>query len=198
MFEQGRQYANRTGRYTVVEIGKPKMTVQYEDGAIAELNMGIQNRIWENILVEEEVRHTRSGRVGKRRGLLVNKFFVRTVGVNEVEGLFMKGWKEQASAADIVSKHIARGDRLIYFAIEGQRFFTVATITSDVNVASAKTLDDDQDGGPVVVFSVDIDAQALALEKGVALNSIEFESQSDIKTLLNQQGSYVSITEDEF
>jgi hypothetical protein len=197
MFEEGRQYANRNGRYTVLSVSDRTMKVQYEDGTEADLNIGIQIRIWENILAEEEVRHRRSSRAAKRGGLLANNFFVRAVRANDIESLFVKGWKETATAADIVSKQIARSDRLIYFAIEEQKFFTVATITSEVNVAGG-IVDKDDNGEPVINFSVDIDAQASDLEKAVSLSSVEFESQSDIVSLLNQPGNFVPITEDEF
>ena len=55
MFEVGGEYANRNGKYKVLEINDPKMTVEYEDGTTAELRMNIQERIWENIQAEKEI-----------------------------------------------------------------------------------------------------------------------------------------------
>ena len=56
MFEVNQSYANRKGKYTVLEVNPPKMRVRYEDGTEAELNVEIQTRIWENIQSEEEAR----------------------------------------------------------------------------------------------------------------------------------------------
>jgi len=55
-FEVGKQYRNRRGGYTVLELRGPKMFVQYADGQTGELTMEQQAQIYFNILVEDKVR----------------------------------------------------------------------------------------------------------------------------------------------
>ena len=54
MFEIGGKYENRNGKYEVIEIDGDRMTVKYEDGSENSLKMNIQERIWLNIVAEEE------------------------------------------------------------------------------------------------------------------------------------------------
>jgi hypothetical protein len=55
-FEVGKQYRNRRGLYTVLELKPPKMTVRYEDGTTGELTIEQQSNIVRNMLLEEQVR----------------------------------------------------------------------------------------------------------------------------------------------
>ncbi len=55
-FEVGKQYRNRRGSYTVLELRGPKMFVQYTDGQTGELTIEQQAQIYFNILVEEKAR----------------------------------------------------------------------------------------------------------------------------------------------
>jgi hypothetical protein len=50
----------------------------------------------------------------------------------------------------------------------------------------------------VLLFTMDIDAQAMNMENAVTLDSVEFESQTNIKKRLNDVDDYVPISEDEF
>ncbi len=67
MFEVNGSYANRKGRYTVLEVNPPRMLVRYEDGSEAELNMDIQERIWQNIAAEIEARESSRAAREERR-----------------------------------------------------------------------------------------------------------------------------------
>ena len=79
MFEEDSNYANRIGRYTVLEINDPKMMVRYEDGNTAELNINIQYRIWENIVADEVVANNKANQSKKRKSSQGTQFFVRPV-----------------------------------------------------------------------------------------------------------------------
>ena len=68
LFEVNGKYANRIGQYTVLSIGPSKMKVRYDDGTETELSIGIQERIWENIVAEREAAST--SRAYQRKGLL--------------------------------------------------------------------------------------------------------------------------------
>ncbi len=60
MFEVNGEYANRKGKYTVLAIDGPIMSVRYEDGTHADLKINIQQRIWENIVAEQELASSKS------------------------------------------------------------------------------------------------------------------------------------------
>jgi hypothetical protein len=199
-FETGQQYANRKGRYTVVQLNGPKMTVEYEDGSQAELNIAIQHRIWENIVAEEELRNSRAKRASERKaGKIIYQFFIRPANSLKAEELSVKGWKEHIRVHQAPEVKLALGDRLIYYSIENQVFFAVATVTGEPAEPTRRDNPPDSHAdNPVLLFPLDIDAQALNMENAVTVDSVEFESQSNIKKLLGNSEEYVPITEDEF
>jgi len=199
-FKEGKQYANRKGNYTVLEVSEPKMTVQYEDGSTAELNIAIQYRIWENIVAEEELRSSRARqRSAKHAKASTTQYFVRPANSLKAEELSVKGWKEHVRESQASAVKIALGDRLIYFSIENQAFFAVATVTGGPAEPTRRDHPPDSHADdPVLLFPLDIDAQALNLENAVPIDGVEFESQPNIKKRLGDVDDYVPITEDEF
>lgn len=199
MFELGGKYANRIGNYEVLEINEPKMLVKYDDGTTAELNMNIQYRIWENIVAEEEIKISRTQRRKSAGGAGSTRFFIRPVNSLVAEQLTERSWKEHTLISDLPAIKLNLGDRLIYFSIESQVFFAVATITGQPAPPSKKDkLPEKHSEESVLLFPLDIDAQAAKLEQAVTLDEIEFESQPKIKMLVLQEGTYIEITEDEF
>ena len=199
-FEVGEKYANRKGTYTVLELNEPKMTVQYEDGTTSELNIAIQHRIWENIDAEEAmVRSSKAARASRRRKGKRTQFFIRPSNSLKTEGLSVKGWKEDVTVRQASKVRIALGDRLIYFSLENQTFFAVTTVTGVPSEPTRRDHPPDSHAeDPVLLFPLDIDAQALNLAKAVSIDGMEFESQPNIRKLLGKVGGYVPITEDEF
>ncbi len=103
----------------------------------------------------------------------------------------MTGFHE--SAADMKT-----GDRIIYFAIENQVFFAVATLTGDVYELTAKDRFYDDQGSHNKYFPIDLDAQTTNLDKAVTLDSVELESVSDVKKALSKVGHYTKVNEDDF
>lgn len=198
-FEVGHQYANRKGAYIVLELNGPKMTVEYEDGTTAELNIAIQHRIWENIAAEEELRSSRAKRASLRTTAKGNQFFVRPANSLKAEELSVKGWKEHVTVRQAPDVKVALGDRLIYFSIENQMFFAVATVTGEPAEPTRRDQPPDSHAeDPVLLFPLDIDAQALNIENAVSIDGVEFESQPNIKKRLIDTDDFVPITEDEF
>ncbi len=55
-FEVGKQYQNRRGTYTVLELHPPKMHVRYDDGVTADLTIEQQLNIARNIYMEAKAR----------------------------------------------------------------------------------------------------------------------------------------------
>ena len=199
MFEVGGNYANRKGEYTVTEIHDPKMTVEYHDGTTAELNISIQQRIWENILAEKEIKQSRSSRSKGTLGLSATQFFIRPVDSLIADQLAVRGFKEHVLEQDVSKHKISKGDRVIYFAIENQVFFAVVTITGEpAKPTSRDRLTEQQSDASVLLFPLDIDAKAIKVESAVPVDGIEIESQPDILRLLNNDDTYIPITEDEF
>lgn len=199
MFEIGEKYANRKGEYTVLEIHEPKMMVEYQDGTTAELNINIQQRIWENIMAETEIRQSRSSRSKGTLGLSGTQFFIRPVISLITDQLAVRGFKEHVLEKDVSKHKISKGDRLIYFAIENQVFFAVVTITGEpAKPTSRDRLTEQQSDASVYLFPVDIDARATQVETAVPVDGIEIESQPDVQGMLNDDDNYIPITEDEF
>ncbi len=195
MFEVNGVYENRKGKYTVLEIYPPKMRVRYEDGTIAELNIAVQERIWENILAEKEAA---SAARNLRRSTPGNNHFIKSVTIQSEEELTFPGWPERVLLIpqEWISK-IKIGDRVILYDTETQTFFGVATITSLPFKANPKDyffpIED-----PVDYFvSIDIDAVAQDLDSGVLLTSVELESLTNQAAQSNSDFDYLSFRFDE-
>ena len=132
-------------------------------------------------------------------GILGTKFFIRPVSSLIADQLAVRGFKEHVLEEDVSKLKISKGDRLIYFAIENQDFFAVVTITGEpAKPTSRDRLTEQQTDVSVLLFPVDIDARALKVENAVPVDGIEIESQPDILQLLNNDDTYILITEDEF
>lgn len=198
-FEINGEYANRKGKYVVLDINPPKMTVRYEDGSVAEVNIAIQARIWENILVEREAEAARrSARFG-RGGTSKTQYFIKAVSIPSPTEMTFPGWAERVVlATPEEAEKIQPGDRLIYYAIEMQTFFAVATITSPAFMANPKDYFYTLDAEEAHFFAVDVDAVSLTLEMGASVDSVELESQPNFRKLNLQAESFIPITEDDF
>lgn len=202
MFEVNGEYANRKGKYTVLAIDTPKMQVRYEDGSHAELNMDIQGRIWENILAEREAQEARASRNAEvlLRGAANTRFFVKSVSLPAVDEMTFPGWQERVVMASnpIQASRIRHGDRIIYYAIEADTFFAVATVTGEAFAADPKEFFYTVGGSAVSFFPIDVDVAAFTPDQGIVRDSVELEEYRDFKRLLAQPETFFAISEDDF
>lgn len=196
MFEVNKEYANRRGKYTVLTLNPPRMRVRYTDGEVAELNIGIQARIWENIVVEREAMAARrSARLNSNK----TQFFIKAVSIPSVAEFSFPGWQERVVMVRPMDVDIIQpGDRLIYFGLETQNFIAVATITGPSREANPKDFFYITDAELAHFFPVDYDAAAQRLTGGVTDDSIELESQPNFSKLKLAPESFLKITEDDF
>ncbi len=198
MFEVGGEYINRKGKYKVLEIAGNKMTVKYEDGSTSELNVAIQERIWQNILADRGS-VDRQSKKKQPANVTKSNFYIRTISLATVKDTAISAVQEWLSLIQDSAPTIGQGDRFIFYAIEPACFFAVATTTKPPSKASQKIpkyFDDKE--GKIFSLSLDWDASVAILEEGVDLNSIELESQPDFKKLLTQDGLFLSVSEDDF
>ena len=199
MFEINGTYANRKGKYTVLEINQPKMHVRYEDGSEADLNIERQERIWENIAVEIEAqeakKNTRAG-----RGLSTDQHFIQCISVPDVEELTFPGWPEKVIIVrrpeDVAA--VKKGDRVIIYLIELQIFYAVVTITNDGVTKKPKDYFYNIDEQNALFFSFDIDAEAQSVETAVSIDSVELESYPNLAKMRLEHDAYLKISEDDF
>lgn len=199
MFEVNGIYANRKGKYTVLTVNPPLMNVRYDDGSEAELNMRVQGRIWENIVAEQEEKDAKAAIRLARMGLSQNRFFIKVISIPDIDELMFPGWQEKivlATSKDL--EKVKAGDRIIYFALEPQTFFAVATLTGDANEANPKDYFYTNDLQSAYFFPVDMDAFAILLEHGVRIDSVELESYPHLKSMPIQPESFLEISEDDF
>ncbi|MCB8922799.1 MAG: EVE domain-containing protein [Ardenticatenaceae bacterium] len=198
-FEINGQYINRKGEYTVVDIYPPKMLVKYADGSTAELNMAIQARIWENILVEQEAEAAKRSARSSRSSSSKTQHFIKAINLSSPTEMAFAGWAERVIfATPEQAQKIQQGDRIIYYALETQSFIAVATITSPANTADPKDYFYTTDLEEAYFFPVDVDAAANSPEKGVTDDSVEMESQPNFRKMTLAPESYLQITEDDF
>jgi hypothetical protein len=175
------------------------MTVRYENGETAVLNMNIQGRIWENIQAEIEAKElSRSARAARKAAGSNNDFYIKTVSMLAAEEMTAPDWRDRMTGFHESAADMKTGDRIIYFAIENQVFFAVATLTGDVYELTAKDRFYDDQGSHNKYFPIDLDAQTTNLDKAVTLDSVELESVSDVKKALSKVGHYTKVNEDDF
>lgn len=203
MFEVNGEYANRKGKYRVLEIEGPIMSVRYDDGTHAELNVHIQERIWENIRAEQEDLAAKTSARHRRRatGSISNaSHFIKVVSIPPGEELAFPGWDSRVVMVDTTdeSKQIKKGDRLIFFAQEEEKFFAVATVTSDPFEADPKKYTYVTDEESAGFCQIDIDADTGKLENGVDLDAIELESCPDFGAKAAEPEGFCRISEDDF
>ena len=194
VFEIGQEYANRKGKYRVLEINDPKMTVEYEDGSTADLSITIQQRIWENIVTEQEAQRARSSSKQKKRTSTSTRFYIKPTSMMTVEELSASSKQEGVPASGRWLATIRRGDRLIYFAQESQVFFAVVTITGPAKQPKGRGKKDSN----VLYFPVDVDTYIVDLDKALLASSVELDSQPSFAETLTKSDDYLEITEDEF
>lgn len=194
MFEVNGTYENRNGIYTVVSMSGNKMTVRYQDGSEKTLNMGIQERIWENIVAEREAkkqRHTKSS------GPIVN-CYINTLSIPEDSDLMIPGLKQRVAASH-TNTNLLVGDRLIYYAIEPKLFFAVATTTTKPRKVKAKDyLFGTNPKADIFLYPIDVDAHIIQAKLAIPADSIELESLANHSSVLIEPDKLHSISEDDF
>jgi hypothetical protein len=191
-------YANRKGKYTVLNIDEPFMTVRYTSGEEALLKIPVQARIWENILAEQEAKAaSRSARAARRPGVV---HYIKVVSIPPGEDLTFPGWPERVIMIQdpTLAETIKASYRLIYYAMEAQTFFAVATITGEAFEADPKKYTFTTDIESAIFFPIDVDAEARSLEKGVTIDSVELEGYPNFKKMRMQPEALFKISEDDF
>lgn len=198
MFEVNKVYRNRIGEYTVLSVDGSRMMVRYADGTEAELHVGIQARIWENIVAEQEARAA-SGRL-YRASNKDTTHYIKAVSIPPGDELAFPGWQERVVMAptEDIAKRLKPGDRFIYYAIEAQTFFAVVTITGESFQASPTSYTFTTEAEKAWFFSTDVDASAPDLERGVTVDSVELESYPDFRRLHIEGEHFYRISEDDF
>ncbi|MFT5194852.1 MAG: hypothetical protein ACI85U_001862 [Candidatus Promineifilaceae bacterium] len=198
MFEIGGTYENRNGKYEVIEIEADLMTVKYKDGSEFQLRMGIQERIWLNIVAEQEAANSRS-RKKKTTTSKANHYIKSIKSISE--GLLNPADITTAVTPTSPQKApvITSGDRFIYYSILEKGFFAVATITGDPKKAKASDYADlNFDEKRIHIYPIDIDAHAGNYEKMIYAEGFELESQPDYREKLTEGEMYLLVSEDDF
>lgn len=199
MFEVNGVYSNRIGKYTVLSVNPPKMVVRYEDGSEAELNMRVQGRIWENIVAEQQEKDAKEAIRRARLGTVQNKFYIKVISIPDADELMFPGWQERIiMALGEDPQRVHSGDRIIYYALEPQIFFAVATITGDGKEANPKDFFYTIDQPTAYFYPVDMDAFATLLENGMRSDSVELESYPKFRNMRLTPEMFLEISEDDF
>lgn len=197
MFEVDGTYTNRIGTYRVLSVDPPKMTVRYEDGTVAELNINIQARIWDNIQSEQEARRARGAR--QRVQESSHAFFIKSLSMEVEEDLTLPGWRERVTVVGPSGPNLRAGDRIIYYAVEDKVFFAVATVTGPMMEAVPKGFFySENEVRNLRFYPIDLDEHAYDIHNAVRLDSVELESEPEFRTLLQKPGIYITVSEDDF
>ena len=203
MFEVKGEYANRKGKYTVLSIDGPTMSVRYEDGTHAELKVNIQARIWENIRAEQEESAAKSSARKRKRAAGITStaaHYIKVISIPAGEELAFPGWEARVVMVNTPNQKqpISKGDRLIYYALEEEKFFAVATVTGEPFAADPKKYTYVIDAKKADFCLIDIDTDTGKLDNGVDLVSIELESCPEFGSEKIEPETFCPISEDDF
>lgn len=201
MFEEGGVYANRIGKYTVLAVNPPKMTVRYEDGTEAELRINVQERIWENI--EADFRASELSRMRNKRPAVVGqdtKFYIKVVSISEGEDVAFAGWADKIvmESPHPSDPRLESGDRLLFYILESKMFVGVATITGEPKTADPVNYFYKLEASKMNFFPIDIDAVVAKIEYGAPVDAVELESQPNFRYMNLTPESLIEINEDDF
>lgn len=198
MFEVNNTYANRKGNYVVLSVEPPKMTVRYEDGTTAQLNMNIQARIWENIQSEEEAKQaSREARQRRRKPGI--RFYIKSISLEAEEDLTLPGWRERFTVAHADSPALHVGDRILYYAVEDRVFFALATVTGPESDAVPKGFFySDEEARTLRFYPIELEEHAFDLGNSVRLDQVELESEPNYRRVLQEANHYLEVSEDDF
>jgi hypothetical protein len=201
MFEIDGVYANRIGKYTVIAINQPKMTVRYEDGTEAELRISVQERIWENIEVEFRASELSKNK-NKRRAIVGQdtKFYIKIVSISAGNDIAFAGWAEKVVMESLneTDPKLVSGDRLLYYVSEAKMFVAVATITGESKKAKPTNYFYKLDDAKRDFFPIDVDAVVAKLEFGAPVDSVELETQPNFRRMNLPFESLLEVNEDDF
>jgi hypothetical protein len=195
MFEIGGAYENRIGRYTVLDVDEKTMLVQYEDGSTAELNIAIQERIWENIVVDEEVKTSRGRKKSRETRGSKTRYFIKPFTILSPEDMLTTGQLKKVNTSEASITEIKSGDRLMYYALENKTFFAVSTITGPAKKPKGNSPSSDDEP---YQFPVDVDIYSPSIDKALPISGIELESHPNIENELIRGRDYLEISEDDF
>jgi len=197
MFEVNGVYANRKGEYTVLAINPPKMRVRYADGTEADLKIELQERIWENILLEREA--AKASR-RKKRGKKGTGYYIKVINIPEEDELTFPGWPERVIMGPLpeTGVRLKQNDRIIFYDMESQTFFAVATVNGPGKMAKPHKYFFTAASEEREFFPIDVDTAALKLEHGAPVDTIELESQPNFRNLKLEPESFLPINEDDF
>lgn len=195
MFEIGGSYENRIGKYTVLDVDDNTMLVQYEDGKTAELNIVIQRRIWENIVVEEEIKSSRGRKRSKEPKGSKTRYFIKPFTILSPEDMLTTGQLNKVGTSEASINELKAGDRLIYYALETKVFFSVSTITGPAKKQKSSIASGEDEP---YQFPVDVDIFAPSIDKALQVSGVELESHPNIEKELIRGRDYLEISEDDF
>ncbi|MDX1662374.1 MAG: hypothetical protein R3272_01195 [Candidatus Promineifilaceae bacterium] len=173
------------------------MKVQYDDGSVAELNIAIQKRIWENIRDEEEVRAaTRAARQADARS---THYYIKSLSMETEEEVTVPGFRERITVVEREGPALHAGDRIVYYALEDHVFFAVGTVTGEAQGSVPKGFFyTEEEAQHLRFYPIDLDEQVDTLERALPLESVELESNANYRSLLQRPNSYFEINEDDF
>lgn len=198
MFEVNGTYKNRGGEYTVLAINGPKMDVRFADGTEKTLRMNVQERIWENIVAEQEAAAQKQKKKKSKSSTATGTYYIKTLSISEEADLMIPGLKRRQCIAPL-DKSFKPSDRLIYYAVESKLFFAVVTITAEPKKGKAKDhLFGATMGGKINLYPIDIDAHILTEELAISAEGMELESISNPIEVLTEADMYHIISEDDF
>jgi hypothetical protein len=195
MFEEGGTYRNRRGEYTVLSISGGKMVVRFTDGTTATLNMGIQERIWENIVAETEAATAKKLAASKKAAVNPNNYYIKTLSITENE-LAIPGLKQRIAVTGSTLE-LKQGDRMIYFGIEPRAFFAVVTVTGPPKLGAAKDYQFSREE-QVHIYPIDTDTHVILMENTVSIDTVELESLPNYKRVLRDPDLIIPVNEDDF
>lgn len=107
-FQVGGTYRNRAGSYEVIAIQGDEMTIRYRDGTTIESPISAQERIWENIQIDEEAEMSGTSAAVKHSQPATSTTATRFNGFTADDFGTLEGskWRSQKALGGVLSQHL--------------------------------------------------------------------------------------------
>ncbi|MCB0045310.1 MAG: hypothetical protein KDD92_07770 [Caldilineaceae bacterium] len=107
-FEVGESYRNRDGEYEVIDITDDMMTLEYPSGRTIESSIALQQRIWQNLQIEKEIKKEKKSVAKKQRAPSLPSRKAAFSGFEAADFGQVKGshWRSRTALGGVLGNHL--------------------------------------------------------------------------------------------
>jgi hypothetical protein len=135
----------------------------------------------------------------RRRSTLDTHFYVKSLSMVAEEDLSVPGWRERVLVVTKGGPEMQVGDRVLFYAVEDQVFFALATVSGPAADTVPKGFFySDEEAESMTFYPIDLDEHTYNMENAVDLDTADLENSAEYRRRLQRPNVYLPIDEDDF